>query len=223
MLGVALLGPGLAHGPGLVTSAFFVVLTLASWPAQVGRRWHVLELARVVPTAIMVTLAALEATVRGPVPPVTVSLHATADELRTRVDVLATALGREVVAVDGRVGGGGAPGVPLPGWAVEVPVEAVERLREHPMVDEVEVSFPDARQRGLSGQVVMSIGIRRDGSVESSQVLVSSGKPVLDQAALRIAKLAQPYPPLPKTADNIDVLNVVRTWNFRPGGTFDDE
>lgn len=75
------------------------------------------------------TLAALEATVRGPVPPVTVSLHATADELRTRVDVLATALGREVVAVDGRVGGGGAPGVPLPGWAVEVPVEAVERLR----------------------------------------------------------------------------------------------
>ena len=65
VLGVALLGPGLAHGPGLVTSAFFVVLTLASWPAQVGRRWHVLELARVVPTAIMVTLAALEATGRS--------------------------------------------------------------------------------------------------------------------------------------------------------------
>lgn len=86
------------------------------------------------------------------------------------------------------------------------------------------LNYPEvARQRGLSGQVVMSIGIRRDGSVESSQVLVSSGKPVLDQAALRIAKLAQPYPPLPKTADNIDVLNVVRTWNFRPGGTFDDE
>ena len=86
------------------------------------------------------------------------------------------------------------------------------------------LNYPEAaRQRGLSGQVVMSIGIRRDGSVESSQVLVSSGQPVLDQAALRIAKLAQPYPALPKTADNIDVLNVVRTWNFRPGGTFDDE
>lgn len=86
------------------------------------------------------------------------------------------------------------------------------------------LNYPEAaRQRGVSGQVVMSIGIRRDGSVESSQVLVSSGKPVLDQAALRIAKLAQPYPALPKTADNIDVLNVVRTWNFRPGGTFDDE
>ena len=76
------------------------------------------------------TLAALEATVRGPVPPVTAALHLTAEELRPRADRLARALGREVVAVDGRVGGGGAPGVPLPGWAVEVPVPAVERLRE---------------------------------------------------------------------------------------------
>ena len=75
------------------------------------------------------TLAALEATVRGPVPPVTAALHVTADELRPRVEALASALGREVVAVDGRVGGGGAPGVPLPGWAVEVPVDTVERLR----------------------------------------------------------------------------------------------
>lgn len=86
------------------------------------------------------------------------------------------------------------------------------------------LNYPEAaRQRGLSGQVVMSIGIRRNGSVESAQVLVSSGQPILDQAAMRIAKLAQPYPPLPKTADEIDVLNVVRTWNFKPGGTFDDE
>ena len=86
------------------------------------------------------------------------------------------------------------------------------------------LNYPEAaRQRGLSGQVVMSIGIRRNGSVESARVLVSSGKPILDQAAMRIAKLAQPYPPLPKTADEIDVLNVVRTWNCRASGTFDDE
>ncbi|MGO4242606.1 L-seryl-tRNA(Sec) selenium transferase, partial [Janibacter sp. RAF20_2_2] len=58
------------------------------------------------------TLAALEATVRGPVPPVTAALRATADELRPRVDALAAALHRDVVGVDGRVGGGGAPGVP---------------------------------------------------------------------------------------------------------------
>ncbi|GAA5160497.1 L-seryl-tRNA(Sec) selenium transferase [Ornithinimicrobium tianjinense] len=75
------------------------------------------------------TLAALEATVRGPATPVHDALHASADSLRARAERLAVALGREVVAVSGRVGGGGAPGVPLPGWAVEIPVAAVERLR----------------------------------------------------------------------------------------------
>ncbi|AXH96545.1 L-seryl-tRNA(Sec) selenium transferase [Ornithinimicrobium avium] len=76
------------------------------------------------------TLAALEASVRAPSTPVRDAVHATADELRPRVERLATALGREVVPVTGRVGGGGAPGMPLPGWAVELPVEAVVRLRE---------------------------------------------------------------------------------------------
>ncbi|MFW5468767.1 L-seryl-tRNA(Sec) selenium transferase [Knoellia sp. CPCC 206435] len=75
------------------------------------------------------TLAALEATLRGPVTPVASALHLTADQVRPRTDRLAAALGREVVAVVGRVGGGGAPGVPLPGWAVEVPVAVVARLR----------------------------------------------------------------------------------------------
>lgn len=75
------------------------------------------------------TLAALEATVRVGATPVQEALHRTADELRPRVERLAAALGREVVPVTGRVGGGGAPGVPLPGWAVEVPIGVVARLR----------------------------------------------------------------------------------------------
>jgi L-seryl-tRNA(Ser) seleniumtransferase len=76
------------------------------------------------------TLAALEATLRGPQPPVAQALHASADDLLPRTRALADALVREVVVVDGRVGGGGAPGVPLPGHAVEIPVEAVARLRQ---------------------------------------------------------------------------------------------
>ncbi|WP_068250366.1 L-seryl-tRNA(Sec) selenium transferase [Janibacter corallicola] len=76
------------------------------------------------------TLAALEATVRGGATPVSDSLHADADDLRERAERLAARLEREVVAVRGRVGGGGGPGVPLPGWAVEVPEAAVARLRD---------------------------------------------------------------------------------------------
>ena len=77
-----------------------------------------------------VTLAALEATLRGAATPVAQALHASAEDLLVRTRSLAEALGREVVPVDGRVGGGGAPGVSLPGHAVEIPVDAVARLRQ---------------------------------------------------------------------------------------------
>jgi L-seryl-tRNA(Ser) seleniumtransferase len=75
------------------------------------------------------TLAALEATLRGPEPPVTAYLHVDADQVRQRTEALARALGREVVPVSGAVGGGGAPGLELPGCAVELPDWCAEALR----------------------------------------------------------------------------------------------
>ncbi len=86
------------------------------------------------------------------------------------------------------------------------------------------LNYPDeARRRKLAGVVVINVGIRRNGSVERVDVVQSSGIPLLDAAALRIAKLAEPYPPLPKTSEDPDILNVVRTWRFRPGGSLVDE
>jgi L-seryl-tRNA(Ser) seleniumtransferase len=75
------------------------------------------------------TLAALEATVRGPRPPVTAYLHADAADVRRRTEALAASLGVEVVDVEGAVGGGGAPGLPLPGCAVALPDWCAEGLR----------------------------------------------------------------------------------------------
>ena len=66
-------------------------------------------------------LAALEATVRGPVTPVWQALRADPESLRARSTALAAAVGGDVVAADGAVGGGGAPGVALPGFAVALP------------------------------------------------------------------------------------------------------
>ena len=63
-------------------------------------------------------LAALEATLAGPVPPVLAALRTDPDVLRERTDRLAARLGGRTVAHDGRVGGGGGAEVPLPGWAV---------------------------------------------------------------------------------------------------------
>ena len=80
------------------------------------------------------TLAALEATLLGPPAPVSAALRADADELRSRaeriVDELAGAgLDAVVVPSIGLVGGGGAPGIELPGWAVSLPPSYVVDLR----------------------------------------------------------------------------------------------
>src|SRR3546814_1781705 len=77
-------------------------------------------------------------------------------------------------------------------------------------VDRVErvgnLNYPDeARRRKLAGNLVISVAIRRDGSVERADVIQSSGIKLLDAAAMRIAKLAEPYPPLPKTAEHIEL------------------
>jgi len=80
------------------------------------------------------TLAAVEATVRGPASPTARALAAGLPELRARASALAAALtahGVDAVAVDSEaaVGGGGAPGVRLPSAAVSLPSGYAERLR----------------------------------------------------------------------------------------------
>ena len=74
-------------------------------------------------------LAALEASVRMPSTPVADYLHADGGRLRRRAEKLAGRVGGRVVEHDGRVGGGGAPGHPLPGWAVELPEALAAPLR----------------------------------------------------------------------------------------------
>ncbi|WP_409463977.1 L-seryl-tRNA(Sec) selenium transferase [Amycolatopsis sp. GA6-003] len=78
------------------------------------------------------TLAALEATLRGPEPPVRAALSARG--LHQRAEALARSLrsaGVDAEAVDSTavVGGGGAPGVELPSAAVSLPARYAEALR----------------------------------------------------------------------------------------------
>ncbi|NNG36229.1 L-seryl-tRNA(Sec) selenium transferase [Nakamurella aerolata] len=75
-------------------------------------------------------LAALTATLTdGAGTPTWQALHADPEVLRRRTEALAKAVGAPVVPHDGRVGGGGAPGVPLAGWAVQLPPAAAPALR----------------------------------------------------------------------------------------------
>lgn len=75
------------------------------------------------------TLAALEATLAGPLPPVLEALRTDPDALRERSAGLAEQLGGRLVPHDGRVGGGGGAEVPLPGWAIALEPEVAGPLR----------------------------------------------------------------------------------------------
>ena len=112
-------GDKLLGGPqaGLLLGRAEVIARLARHPLARALR------------ADKLALAALEATVSGEAPPVTAALHADPVRLRERTEALAEAVGFAIVEHDGRVGGGGAPGVPLPGWAVRLPEGAARLLR----------------------------------------------------------------------------------------------
>jgi L-seryl-tRNA(Ser) seleniumtransferase len=75
------------------------------------------------------TLAALEATLRGPRTPTWTALTADPERLRARCDRVAELVGGTVQPSDGAVGGGGAPGLELPGWAVALPATWAAPLR----------------------------------------------------------------------------------------------
>nr|CRL69944.1 selenocysteine synthase [Mycolicibacterium komanii] len=76
------------------------------------------------------TLAALEATLVGPPPPVMQALDADVADLRIRAQKLAAQLpGAEAVDCTAAVGGGGAPDVALPSAAVSLPESYAARLR----------------------------------------------------------------------------------------------
>jgi protein TonB len=82
------------------------------------------------------------------------------------------------------------------------------------------LNYPDeARRRRIAGQLVLTVAVRSDGSVERIDIIQPSGFPLLDQAAVSIVRLGEPYAPIPATADKVDILHITRTWQFLPGGT----
>jgi L-seryl-tRNA(Ser) seleniumtransferase len=128
------------------------------------------------------TLAALEATLTGPPPPVAVALAADAASLFSRAErfvatLTAHALSASVVAAEGAVGGGGAPGVTLPGAAVALSAGLAVPLRSGDPVRRGEV--PAVVGRVERGQLLLdlrSVDPADDGRLVAA-VLAAAGVP----------------------------------------------
>lgn len=80
------------------------------------------------------------------------------------------------------------------------------------------LNYPDdARRQQLHGQLVLTVGLNRDGSIKSVDVIQPSAHKLLDDAAIRIVHLAAPFNPLPQDKEAVDELYITRTWQFLPG------
>ena len=78
------------------------------------------------------------------------------------------------------------------------------------------LNYPEeAKTRKLYGSLQLTVAIKADGEVESVEINRSSGHKVLDQAAIRIVRLAAPFNRFPDTIrTDPDILHITRTWSF---------
>jgi protein TonB len=84
------------------------------------------------------------------------------------------------------------------------------------------LNYPEKiRRLGLSGSVVLDVAIRANGSIYDIHVVRSSGNKLLDDAAIRAARLAAPFEPFPPDIrEETDILHLTRTWEFNmPAGS----
>lgn len=100
--------------------------------------------------------------------------------------------------------------------------EAVEAMYVEGWRQKVErvgnLNYPEAAKGRLYGSLVLYVEIRADGGIERVEVARSSGHKVLDDAAMRIVKLAAPYGAFPpEMKKNMDILMLARTWVFTKG------
>ena len=77
------------------------------------------------------------------------------------------------------------------------------------------LNYPEAAKGKLYGNLLLYVEIRADGSLERVEVQRSSGHKILDEAAMRIVRMAAPYGSFSaELKRQTDIVAFARTWVF---------
>lgn len=80
------------------------------------------------------------------------------------------------------------------------------------------IRYTDLDIQGLFGDVRLLVSIKKDGTLNEIRLLKSSGFAALDNAAIRIVRLASPFDSFPEQVRaESDILEIIRTWRFEKG------
>ncbi len=79
------------------------------------------------------------------------------------------------------------------------------------------LNYPsEARLNKIDGRLRMSVRLDASGEVIGMKITNSSGTSVLDEAAKRILRMAQPFAPFPEELkEKADQIVIIRTWDFK--------
>jgi protein TonB len=80
------------------------------------------------------------------------------------------------------------------------------------------LNYPEGARGRIYGSLRVTVSIKPDGSIDDVQVDRPSEHKVLNEAALKIVRLAAPYAPFPpEIRKDTDILVITRTWTFAQG------
>jgi len=81
------------------------------------------------------------------------------------------------------------------------------------------LNYPvEAKRRKLTGLLMLEVAINKDGTINAIRLVRSSGRKILDEAAKKIVRMSAPFAPLPADIRNeVDILHITRTWQFKSG------
>jgi TonB family protein len=77
------------------------------------------------------------------------------------------------------------------------------------------LNYPKEAKLGNFGSLRLTVSINQDGLIDNIIIEKSSGSKALDEAAIRIVKLGEPYASFSdRMRHEVDILNITRTWKF---------
>ncbi len=80
------------------------------------------------------------------------------------------------------------------------------------------INYPKLNIQNLFGDLRLLVSVNSNGTIHSIKVLKSSGYKRLDDAAIKVVRLAAPFEPFPdEIRKDTDILEIIRTWRFEKG------
>lgn len=77
------------------------------------------------------------------------------------------------------------------------------------------LNYPSEARGKIYGSLILQVALNAKGEVVETQIIRSSGHPILDEAAKKIVRLASPFARFPpEIAQETDILVITRRWTF---------